>query len=391
MLAKPAPTDQRAAVRPISFVLDDAGTLSPPVTLTIRPEDLRRTEQLRATVHQTLGREVSGWVDSFGEGLPTLTISGHTGWRYSDGNGMDGAQHFAALNQLVAHDFPEAQQSAVERGIDPALVKLLFIDMLDGFAYTVLPTSFVLQRNKNRPLLIQYNINMQAIATGIDFPAVVVPDYGGVPAGLQSLDAATIFLEAPGFDLGLMTAGALSTADLSLSPLADLLARLIDLTTSIFREVALTLRAATSSAVGLADPIVTIAAALASAGANIYHAVAAIPLIPVRTRAQLGRVGTRYAELVCIFQNSLRGRTTYEDYEPLYGASGCSSTTGGRPRSVYEGRDVFALMQVVDEPMFSGDALASISALATFDPVLSPMAFTEIGRHVNNVLDGVTL
>lgn len=361
------------------------------MTLTIRPEDLRRTEQIRATVHQTMGRNVTGWVDSFGEGLPSLTISGHTGWRYNEGNGMDGAQHFEELNQLVSHDFPAAQQSAIERGIDPAEVKLLFIDMLDGFAYSVFPTSFVLQRSKSRPLLFQYNIAMQAIDTAIDSPEVVRPEYGGVPAGLTGLDAATAYLEYPGFDLTSSVQGALSIYSAQLSPLAGLLGSLTSLAVSLFQSAATAIRSASIYSVGLADPVVELAARVARAAVNVYRAVCAIPLLPAYIRAPLGLIAASFNELVCIFSNSLRSRVNYENYEPLFGASGCSSTTGGRQRSAYADQNAFALMQAGDAIRISGSASASLTALAGMDTVLSPMDYLEIGRHIAAIIDGVTL
>ena len=87
----PAPTDQRAGVRPIVFVLDDRQSLEA-VTLPIRPEDLSRMESSRSTVHQTLGQDTAGWVDSFGAALPTCTISGNSWWRYAAGIERDGFQ-----------------------------------------------------------------------------------------------------------------------------------------------------------------------------------------------------------------------------------------------------------------------------------------------------------
>ena len=154
------PTSQRSGLRPISFVLDNGGSIGSPVILKVRPEDLTRNEPARATVNQTLGREVSGWVDHFGEGLPSVSISGHTGWRDVAGSGVDGARAFDQLNQLVAHDFPAAKQAAIDRGSDPADVKLLFVDMLDDFAWSVVPTTFTLRRNKSSPLLYRYNISL---------------------------------------------------------------------------------------------------------------------------------------------------------------------------------------------------------------------------------------
>lgn len=392
MLAQIAPTDQRAGVRPIAFMLDDAGALSPPVILPIRPEDLSRTEPLRATVHQTMGRDVTGWVDNFGRGLPTINISGTTGWRVAAGLGLDGVQSFEALNTLVARDFPEAQQQAIERGIDPALVKLIFIDMLDGFAYPVQPLQFVLRRSKSRPLLIQYQIQMQAIATDIEFPVVDGPDQGDVPAGLDSLDAEAQGLQEwlPGLgsslQLALSFVGGLNVVALA-APIAAFLGRAVD----VFATAGTSIRTAQTPAAGLSGGDARLAAGLASASVNVLRTLASFPLIAGPTQAELSRGAGRYNTVVCLFANSLRDRQLYEDYSGLYGASGCSSTTGGRPVSKYADTNTFAQIDFgTTVARASGEALSSIAALAGMDPVLAPMPVEEIARHAGIIAAGVT-
>jgi hypothetical protein len=392
MLAKPAPTDQRAGVRPISFVLDDAGALRPPVTLSVRPEDLSRSEPLRATVHQTIGRSVSGWVDSFGEGLPSLTIAGHTGWRYANGSGMDGAQAFDALNQLVAHDFPEAQQQAIERGMDPSLVQLLFVDMLDGFAYSVIPTQFVLRRSKSRPLLYQYNISLQATAPEIDIPRVTPPEYGGFQAGLGSLDMELDALDGwLLFDLEALIRRALALLSMDLVTASSAIMRLLALAVNAFRAAGDAIRGASNFSVGASSPQARIAADLARVGTNILRTLTAITLLPTVTMAELGRVASHFNTVLCLFSNSLRDRQNYEDYSPLYGSSGCSSTTGGRPASRFAGTNTFAAIEFDGVGKVTSEALASIAMLATMDPVLSPMSFSEIARHSQIIAEGVSL
>lgn len=389
MLAKPAPTDQRAGIRPISFVLDDAGTILPPVTLPIRPEELSRSEPLRATVHQTMGRSVSGWVDSFGPGLPSISISGNTGWRVANGTGLDGVQSFTALNLLVMKAFPEAQQQAIERGIDPGLVKLIFIDMLDGFAYPVVPLQFQLRRSKSRPLLIQYQIQMQTTAGEIMLPVVNPPDFGSVNAGLDSLLAiiAELLAWLDGLSRIIAAAlGGLNTVQFAAS-IAGMLARAVD----VFRTANTSIRTATSTAVGLSGGDARLAAGLAQASVNVLRILASIPLIPQVTAAELARGAARYNTVVCLFSNSLRDRQLYEDYTGLYGASGCSSTTGGRPVSKYADTNTFGAIDFgTTVARATSEALSSISALSNMDPVLSPMTVAEVARHSRLISDGVT-
>lgn len=392
MLAKPAPTDQRAGVRPISFVLDNGGAIRSPVTLSVRPEDLSRTETGRATVHQTLGRAVTGWVDHFGEGLPSVNIAGHTGWRHATGVGMDGAQAFFALNDLVAKEYPQAKQAAIDSGTDPAGVKLLFVDLLDQFAWSVVPTQFVLRRSKSRPLLFQYNISMQAVATGIDFPSVVLPFFGTVTGGLGSLAGAMSFFDSVAGSVDGWVSRALSFVDGFLSPIGSVVKNFVVMSNSVFGAVNSVIRGAKNLVTGVGNRLIGIAGDIAKVGLNVFRTLNNIRNLPADLKAALGRVASAYNEVLCIFSNSLRPRKTYEDYTGVYGASNCSSTTGGRQDSPYANMNAFSLMRPEKNvATLNGAAINGVSTLSRMDPVLAPLPYPEIGRHMTNIVTGLAL
>lgn len=392
MLAKPAPSDQRVGVRPISFVLDNAGSIGSPVSLVIRPEDLTRTEPARATVHQTLGGATSGWVDHFGEGLPSVSISGHTGWRHSIGSGMDGAQAFEQLNDLVVHQFPAARQAAVDRGMDPAMVKLLFVDLLDRFAWSVVSTQFVLRRSKSRPLLFQYSINLQATATGVAFPSVVLPNLGTVAAGQESLGGVIGFLDGVLSSVEGWTASALSYVDAALGPVATAISRFVTMSNAVFGTVNSIIRAGQNLITSVANRLISVAHDFARVGLNVFRTVGSIIGLPAHLRSSIQRVASAFNEAVCIFRNSLRPRQTYEDYTGLYGASNCSSTTGGRPASAFANMNAFSLIErEPDVATLNGEALAGVRTLGIMDAVAAPLPFVEIGRHMTNIVTGTAL
>lgn len=380
----PAPTDQRPGVRPISFVLDDMGQLRPPVTLPIRPEDLTRTESSRSTVHQTMGRDVTGWVDSFGPGLPTVNISGHTGWRYTEGAGVDGFGAFEALNKLVHHDYHEAKQAAVNGGNDPARVKLLFVDALDNFAYSVVPLQFVLRRSKSRSLLYQYQISLQAIATSVDTPQVDVPNYGNSGLAHDALVYSSEQIRADIQDL-------IFPAYASPSPsFGTVISDFVALTARVFEGVISLVRGATNIFDNATNQALSFARDLAQAGLNIFRTVTALANLPLTVMARARRIAAAYNQVACIFANALRPRAPYEQYEGLYGASNCSSTTGGRPPSPYAGLNVFELMAPAKPAgNITGSALFSVQALRMADPVLAPMPLVEVERNASAVVGGV--
>lgn len=392
MIDAPRPRNQRSNVRPIAFALDDAGFISTPITLSIQPEDLTRNEPSRSSVHQTLGREVAGWVDNFGEGLPSVTIAGHTGWRYAQGSGMDGAQAFEALNDLVVRQFHAQKQSAIDRGIDPGLVKLLFIDTLDGFAWSVVPTQFVLRRSRSRPLLFQYNISLQAVDTTVDAPAIELPFFGTPSAGASSLSSAVARISAVEGNVENWVSKALGFVDSALSPIAGAIKGFVGTANKVFSAVNTLVKDARNLAKGIGNRLISMASDLASVGRNIFHTLNNIRNLPAALRADLGRVASAFNEVLCIFKNSLRPRKFYEEYTGVYGASGCSSTTGGRQDSPYANLNAFQEMQPVrDIVTIDSRGLSSVTALKRMDPVLAPVPFQEIGRYATNITAGVSV
>lgn len=386
------PTDQRAGVRPISFLLDNSGSLGSPVTLKIRPEDLTRTEPSRSTVHQTLGRDTIGWVDHFGEGLPSVTIAGHTGWRPTGVSAVDGVQAFEQLHDLVMRQYHDAKQGAIDRGSDPAAVKLLFVDMLNGTTWSVAPMSFVLKRSKSRPLLMQYNITMQAVSTAIDNPLMVLPFGGDIASGLGALGGILGTIEGYASSIIGTVGAAVAFVDRGLTYVANTVSRF----TTTANRVLFTVNDIVGSVAGgftsLSNKAIAIATDIASVGRNVFRTLSGIQGLPASIRADLSRIASAYNEVVCIFSNSLRPRQTYENYEGLYGASNCSSTTGGRPASSYSGQNAFALIQPSQDPItINSSAQSSIVVLKRADPVLSPMLFPEMSRHLDEIAGGIVL
>src|SRR6266403_1669765 len=118
-----SPSSQKSGVRPISFVLVDSGNPSGSIlasnalTLYIRPEDLTRTATSRISAQQTLGG--IAWADNFGRGIPTINISGHTGWRRPDDPALgtdDGVDRFKKLKNQVFNNWHARRQVAIENG-----------------------------------------------------------------------------------------------------------------------------------------------------------------------------------------------------------------------------------------------------------------------------------
>ena len=379
-----APTDQRAGVRPISFLLDSGGgSLSAPVMLKVRPEDLTRTEPSRITVHQTLGRGLSGWADNFGAGLPTVTIAGHTGWR-DTGSGEDGVKAFERLNTLVMQSYHAAKQAAITSGLDPAGVKLIFVDLLDDFAWNVAPMQFTLRRSKSRPLLIQYNIVLQAIDTSADRPFKAPGLSASLPAGLDSLMGSIDSIFGMINDV---IDGVRGWIDRTLvAPVRSFLLK----TMRLYRTVSSTIR----NALSIGDQLIGVARMVTAAAMNIFRTFSAVASIPSLVKAKFMEVAAEYGNVFCLLNNALRGKQVYEDFSSLYGSSYCSSTTGGRGRSALANANAFAAIfpaQTSFPVQVTPAARTSIAAAAATDVVMAPMSKAEAGGHLRAISDGMVV
>ena len=386
------PTDQRAGVKTIAFTLQTANGLSTPITLKIRPEDLTRTEYQRTTTTQTLGRGVVGWTDHFGEGLPTLQIAGHTGWRTAQGSGEDGAEHFATLNNMIQHDYPEAIQNAIDRGQDPSQVRLIFVDMLDDFSWVVVPQQFVLRRSKSRPLLFQYNMQLQCISTDLENPLMVLPFSGSVFSGLKALNGVISSIEGYGKNIEGWIHEAVTIKNQVIAPVSQTVRLFNESANRIFRTVNGVITTGKNAINGTANDLINIAHDFAKVGMNVHRTIAAIESAPNEARHALMRVSGAYSEAFCIFNNSLKARKTYQNYDDLFGASNCSSTSGGSQPSRYANSNAFALLNEKQSIVsLNADARASVSELGNADPVLVPKSMPETNRHLKNILNGTTI
>lgn len=392
MAFKPiTPQSQKADARPIAFVLDDRAKNDPPIaiTLLIRPEDLSRTDPSRMSVQQTLG---GAWVDSFGAGLPNITISGHTGWRQATSSvdlnrSKDGIERFQELKSNVFAQWHQRRLAAVKAGQDPDLVKLVFADALDHFAVVVAPLSFSLRRSKSRPLLCQYQIAMAVTDQSIDPSRYLQYGVGG-DFDLDSLEAAG--LDSLSASIEALAGYAKDVQKFVDRTLVAPVKKFMDQTTRLYRAVDTAVR----SVDGVADSLISVAQMSARAGMNLFRTIGTVASFPGHVRAKLMQVAAAYSNIFCVLNNALRSKSFYEDYSPVYGASNCSSTSGGRPISPLADTNPF---YTVASPLQSGsspvsiktEAQSSLSTLASTDVVLSPMPLSTLQFHVSTVASGM--
>lgn len=367
-----APPSQKADKRPISFILHNLAQASAPVkvNLVIRPEDLSRPDVSRATVVQTLG---GAWWDDWGPGLPSVQISGTTGW--GGGNRPDGMSEFQKLYDTIFKEWHKQRADAIEAGLDPEKVKLIFCDDLDKFTWVVLPQQFQLRRNKSRPLLMQYMIQLAYLADGVvDRSAAeaalkeLSPSVEGFLAGKDSfaasLDTINSFVDKITGPIGAV-----------LGPIQAAVAGFTALTAKALGFVNGVIAAGMRVVTSVTGPLLSVARDMARAAGNVIACVQAIRSIPARIKAEFKRVGAAFTNVFCLLRNIFKPLDYLPNYADLYGASTCSSTAGGSPISPYAqpGANPFpVLMPVEKSPVtMSGDGAQALSRLARMDVVMA--------------------
>lgn len=387
----PAPSSQKADVRPISFMLVDPTSpqiisQAQTITLAIRPEELTRTDPSRLSVHQTLG---GAWQDNFGPGIATISITGHTGWhRTQEGTQTpDGVDRWIALRKLIYVDWHARKQNAIKAGRDPDQVQLIFADALDQITSVVALPVVVLRRSKARPLLYQYQISMTVLSdiVGNPAPGATTPQFiTNSPSDLQNAS-----LTSAGISIGRITALASSIASAIDSTLLPLVTTFMLTTSALYNAVTTAVGSASAAVSGLTS----VAHVTAQVGLNVFRTVAAATNGTFE-KATIMEVAAEYSNMLCLLVNGFNQQLFYEDYLALYGSSNCSSTNGGSPPSAYANKNPF-LAVVPTNPLLpvtlSTDALTAMHAVAANDPVLSPFTTAQLVGYLTSINSGLAV
>lgn len=132
-------------------------------TLIINPQELSMQEPTRQTIINTIG---GAYVDDFGRGLPTVTISGHTGWRLKpmpDGTGLqDGWQAFKSLRNNIFRYFTDSKDP-IRSFLRNPYYQLRWYNWAHDEYYLIQPTEFDLQQSVSEPLLYQYTFSFTCV------------------------------------------------------------------------------------------------------------------------------------------------------------------------------------------------------------------------------------
>lgn len=377
------PQSQKADVKPISFVLNDPTASAPhsEIVLFVRPEELTRTDPSRTTVNQTLG---GAWCDEFGAGVPTINISGTTGWK-TDSAAKDGIQRLTDLKTLVYDKWHAGRSRAYKTGIDPSQVQLLFVDGLDGFMANVIPGQFVLRRSRTRPLLAQYQI-----------PMTVISDIAGVYSTAPAVASSSSILS-----LGLTSLlGAINSITSFMNGISSWISTnilgpvkaFVGAVTSVCNAV----MGAVNSVLGIGKTLMSVATTLVQCATKVFQTIAAVVNLPGQIMGQIMGIASAFSNIGCLLKNALTGQNMYQDYTPLFGASNCSSTAGGSPISAYANKNAFEFIAPMSAAApgpvtLTSEAQVSLAALVAMDPVQAPLSPAQLAALVAAANSGMTV
>lgn len=355
------------------------------VTPPIRPEDLSRSEPSLQTTVQTFG---GAYMEDFGKGVSTIQISGHTGWR--GGQTEDGIASFMKLRDVVWNRWHNDREAAVAAGRHPDDVKLVFADGLDDITAVVAPGSFSLKRSKSRPLLMMYQISMTVLSDRIEAELKDPLDLSGNPVTGGGLAGGISSLKS---SISTLRNAASSVRGWIDSAIANPVQGFLMQSTAIFSKVVGYASEARGFISGTASQLIGVASDIAQVGRNAFNTFNAVAGIPTFIKHQISSVTAAYENAFCVMRNVFKIRPQYADYSGLYGASNCSSTSGGSPLSAYEGQNPFeTIIPVTVMPTTVGTAArANIDVMKAIDPVLAPISVSEVALRLNDITQGVVL
>lgn len=375
--------------RPISFLLFDNGETDRFVAwqdLIIRPEEMTRNDPSRLNVTQTLG---GAWLDDFGPGISSITLSGHTGWRGSQS--QDGAEIFKQLRDTVFVEWNRRRSNRPNDASPPDDVQLVLADQLNGFAVVVAPQSFQLRRHKSRPLLSTFNISLLVLkamdvadfVTTQDFIRDAITAPGRTALARVALEEnqrkqqeAMAALQKSGASKALVGA---SKALLDKS--AALLTQVNKFATDIKGEIN-----------SFTAPIMAVSENVLGASKNAFQILAMPSNLAQDVKHNLQNIASNFMDAYCNLRNGFERLMDFPDFSDLFGASTCSSTGGGRPISPWAATNPFAQIYA------SGAAPVTVSASAVGafpvlkqDPLSTDLAEADVIARLNDISAGVTV
>lgn len=371
------PTSQK--YRPIRFSLLLLGAPVATHDLRVRPGELTRIEPQRTNVHNTLG---GAYIDAFGAGIQQVMLSGVTGWH-------GGEEAFHSLRNTI-NNWGTLRSDRVSAALDPDLVELIFVDTLDRMSLVVAPLEFSLMRTKHSPLMLQYRIRLAVVrelSAGLGFFDAILGAITDV------VGRATASIAALTGIAGIQTAGAAVVSGMrsTLGPLASAADSYLRMSSNLLSIVTSGVLPNGTISAELA-PTYSLAMSVQLAGRGIFTSLADVLLLPQAVCHELNAIASSFTSAYCSLRNGFDQLRFCDDIEPLFGASNCSSTGGGRRASAYTETGVNPF-RTVFPPTVAGiqtpESRAAMAAAVALDPVVTSLSAAEAAARLIAIRSGI--
>lgn len=377
-----APPSQK--YRQIGFHLTGGSGQAVQFTFGIRPEDLTRQEPSRLAVQQTLG---GAWADVFGAGVSSITLSGHNGWR--GGLLVSGEDLFQALRKTVFQAWHDRRKQAIAAGQDPAGVQLYFSDALDNINLLVAPRSFGLRRSRASPLLIRYQIALLVL----DDAAGPVSILDSIINALSNPMAWLAGVTGLGDTLAMVNDYA-TQAENVLGAVGGAVRGFVNVGASLIQGVAGAAQDAAGQFEGSVSSLLSIGSLYSRAACNGFAGLADDDTLSSQDRIPLMALSSLFNGAACTMDNCFDLELLIRDFAAIYGASGCSSTSGGDPPSQYTltgGNPFDDIIPAGPSPVtVTADGQAALATLAG-DPLLLVGQQATVGSLMARAAAGVSV
>jgi hypothetical protein len=177
-----------------------------------------------------------------------------------------------------------------------------------------------------------------------------------------------------------------------LADLADPLGAMMGQTTALYSQVSLAVAAGNP----LAGALGGMASLTAQAGMNVLRSLPGIGNFAQDALAGIMTLAGAYSNIFCVLNNALGGRVLIQDFSALFGASNCSSTSGGRPPSLFAAAGVNPFYSVVPSAaalpiVLTGEAQTAFRTFASADTVLAPISSTAMSAGLGAIASGFSI
>ncbi len=384
--------DGKGNGKPYTITLERGIEVLGEYTFLVNPETVNYDFPSRSTVIQTLGGAV---IDTFGLGIPTITLTGTTGWNRRDIQ-TDGFSAFKALyefyrfyqNELVNPRFPSENDQ----------ITAIFNDGPSDLEFQVHLQDLKFPRSKQRPLLFPFTLSMRvmdidsgllsrstktfdeyaAFFTNSQFRSLLEARAAEVKAQLEALNLNTT---PSGFQqIAQVGSDILDTVDNLVSIGEDSLGLVQDSANFITER----LRRVSRSVVGVSRILQT--------AQNLPSNIATqfISAINVSILA--------FNDIECLLQDFDNSRALRPKTRLLTGGNSCSTILGASAPSItaLQGENSFenlssggAPPEILDSVSLTGAAVDSLILLESVDPVLEDYGSVDPLTELNNIVGGL--